>query len=79
MKYNFVITETLRKIVRVEAETEDEAYDKVQDLYTSEDIVLTADDFVDNEFESLGYFNDDTSLSTDETYPVDIDFTETEE
>ena len=79
MKYNIVITEVLRKFVRVEAKSELEAIDKVYDLYTSEDIVLTADDFVNNEFESLGFFGDDPSLTTDKTYPVDIDFTETEE
>lgn len=79
MKYNIVITEVLRKYVRVEAESEDEAIDKVIDLYKSEDIVLEADDFEHKRFESAGVFGEDPSLTTDETYPVDIDFTETEE
>lgn len=79
MKYNIVITEVLRKFVRVEAKSEDEAIDKVIDLYKSEDIVLTADDFEHKMFESAGVFGEDPILTTDETYPVDIDFTETEE
>lgn len=32
-KYNIVIEETLYKIVRVEAETYDDAIDKVESLY----------------------------------------------
>ena len=79
MKYNIVITEILRKFVRVEAKSEHEAIDKVIDLYKSEDIVLDADDFEHQRFESAGVFGEDPSLTTDETYPVDIDFTETEE
>lgn len=81
-KYNIVITETLRKVVRVEAETEDDAIDKVYDLYSNYDIILGGDDFDGYDVYSLGEGCDDSTannLLTDESYPVDIDFTKEEE
>lgn len=80
-KYNIVITETLRKVVRVEAESKDNAIDKVYDLYSDCDIILGGDDFDGYDIYSLGEGCDDSTandLLTDESYPVDIDFTEEE-
>lgn len=44
-KYNIVITETLKKIVEVEASSVAEAVRIVDGQYRNSDIVLTADDF----------------------------------
>lgn len=49
MKYNFKISETLSKIVEVEADDRDSAYEKVEEMINTEEIVLTADDFEDRE------------------------------
>ena len=46
------ITETLNKIVEVQAEDEYEAIQKVSDAYYAGDIVLDSEDFVDTEFEN---------------------------
>ena len=40
------IEETLRKTIFINAESEDEAYKIAEDLYGSEEEVLTPDDFV---------------------------------
>ena len=77
-KYNIVITETLRKIVRVEAETYDDAIDKVESLYGNQEIVLNADDFIGYELRGYGECFNNEDVTTDETCPVDIDFTEEE-
>lgn len=69
-KYNVIIEETLSKVVRVEAETEDDAIDKIESMYSNQEIVLSADDFAG--YQIMGY-------SIDETITVDIDFTEKEE
>lgn len=45
MKYKFKIIETLSKIVEVEADDMDSAYDKVEEMINCEEVVLTADDF----------------------------------
>lgn len=52
-KYTFSITEILERIITIEAENENDAYKKLKDLYYNEEIVLTADDFVDYKFELL--------------------------
>lgn len=69
-KYNIIIEEALSKVVRVEAETEDDAIDKIESMYSNQEIVLSADDF--SGYQIMGY-------SIDETITVDIDFTEKEE
>lgn len=76
MKFNFMITEYLRRSVRVEAGNEPEAYNKVLGLISGEDVVLTADDFADREVESLSKFTDGGVDTNDETYDVDDDFSE---
>lgn len=44
-RYYVSVTETLNKVVSVDAESEDEAVQKVQDAYNNSDIVLDADNF----------------------------------
>lgn len=49
MKYKFNIIETLSRIVEVEAEDIDSAYEKVEEMINCEEVVLTADDFEERE------------------------------
>lgn len=44
-RYYVSVTEHLNKVVSVDAESEDEAVQKVQDAYNNSDIVLDADNF----------------------------------
>ena len=44
-KYYVSVTETLNKVVSVDAESENEAVQKVQDAYNNSDIILDNDDF----------------------------------
>lgn len=46
-RYCFVITETLRKNVTIMAPFEDIARKRLMDKYNKENIVLSADDFVE--------------------------------
>lgn len=48
--YEVYVTETLRKIVRVEACSKEDARSKVQDMYYNETLVLGADDYDCTEF-----------------------------
>jgi hypothetical protein len=45
MNYKMKITETLVRVVDVEAESEQQAWEMVQDMYNNEDIVLDSYDF----------------------------------
>ncbi len=45
MRYKFKIIETLSKIVEVEADDSDSAYEKVEEMINCEEVVLTVDDF----------------------------------
>ena len=45
MKYNVKVIETLSRIVEVEAQNQDEAWEKVKSQYDKGDIVLGSDDF----------------------------------
>ena len=47
--FEFEIKELLSKIIEVEAESEGDAYIKIKQMYHDEQIVLTADDYVDTE------------------------------
>ena len=49
--YAIDVIETLRKRIVVEAATEDAAYQQVVDRYYNGDIVLTADDYLETNFE----------------------------
>lgn len=51
MKYEINVEELLSRIVEVEADSEDEAEEKVREMYRNEDIVLDASDF-----QSVEYF-----------------------
>ena len=51
MKYQVEITETLQRIVTVEAEDELSAVLTVEQLYKNEEIVLDSSDYIDTEFE----------------------------
>lgn len=44
-RYYASVTETLNKVVSVDAESENEAVQKVQDAYNNSDIILDADNF----------------------------------
>lgn len=56
-KYRIKVVETLSKVVEVEAEDKDDAFEKVEDTENCEDIVLTADDFEGREFYLYGNEN----------------------
>ena len=53
-KYPIEITETLSRIIRMEASTPDEAVDKVKTLYRKGLVVLDSGDYVDTEFRAKG-------------------------
>ena len=81
MIYNMMITEYLRKTVRVEADSLEEAIEDVQKRLANEEVVLTADDFQDRDIESVDdfeynhcHYNTKDTHSPD--YKVDLDFTE---
>ena len=50
-KYNVQITETLQRIIEVEAEDEDMAIEQIEGSYQDCDIVLDAEDFKDVDYE----------------------------
>jgi len=51
--YKLEITETLQRIIEVEASTEKEALDKIRKLYKEEKIILDSSNYVDTEFTIL--------------------------
>lgn len=53
MKYRVEVTETLQRIIEIDAESSEEAESKVRRQYRNEDIVLDSADFIDVEFEVL--------------------------
>lgn len=75
MLFKFQIEETLSKEFLVEAQTEEEAEQLLRDKYKSEEIVLTADDFVSNQFISQGisYSDREPDFSTGPDEYPDID------
>lgn len=50
MKYRIKVVETLSKVVEVEDESEQAAFEKVEEMVNCEEIVLSADDFEGREF-----------------------------
>lgn len=46
--YKFEITETLQRIVNIEAESEKEAHEIISSMYRKEEIVLDSDDFIES-------------------------------
>ena len=84
MVWNFMITEYLRKSTRVEADSYEEAYDKVVDAVNGERIVLDADDFAERDIQTVAeYENSRGNARGDDThnkdYDVDVDLTEKEQ
>ena len=51
MKYNVTIIELLEKTIEIEAENETNAIDIARDKYKKEEVILTADDLVDTQFD----------------------------
>lgn len=51
--YKFEITETLQKIVSIEAFDETEAYKIISNKYRKQEIILDSDDFVEREINIL--------------------------
>lgn len=51
MKYKVEITEILKRMVEVEADSEEQALTKVKQLYDNEEIVIDSNDFNTSEFE----------------------------
>ena len=54
MKFRVQITETLQKVVEVEAVDEDAAVDIVRGKYQQSEIVLMSEDFVEYDVEVTG-------------------------
>ena len=48
-EWNVEITETLQRQIKVKAETADEAWKIVHDMYSGCEVVLDAEDFIDAE------------------------------
>ena len=48
--FKIEVKETLSRIIEIEANSVDEAFSKIQNLYKNEKIVLDADDYVETEF-----------------------------
>jgi len=51
--YRILVQETLERVVEIEAETEEEAFDKVSEAYNQEEIVLDWQDCIDRNIEIL--------------------------
>lgn len=58
MKYQVKIIETLSRIVEVDAQSNDEAWDKVEKMYKKSQIVLDDTDFDGYEIYGLGEVKD---------------------
>lgn len=59
MKYQVKIIETLSRIVEVDAQSNDEAWDKVEKMYKKSQIVLDDTDFDGYEIYGLGEVKDE--------------------
>ena len=53
MVFQVEITETLQRIVSIEAESENAAHLAVKEMYRNEEIVLDNSDYIDTEIEIL--------------------------
>ncbi len=51
--FEFEIQELLSRIVKVEANNEDDAYRKVKEMYKSEEIILDSSDFAKSEIKQI--------------------------
>ncbi len=50
MKYRVLITETLQKEFEVDASSKDEALDIIKQKYKNEEIILTANDYIQTDY-----------------------------
>ena len=50
--FKIEITETLQRIIEIEAKNEEEAHRKVKEMYQEEEIVLDSSDFVETEIKN---------------------------
>ena len=53
--FQIEVVETLSNIVKVNAENEQEALLKAQEMYRNEEVVLYPDDFIDTKFNIFKY------------------------
>ena len=69
-RYYVSVTEHLNKVVSVDAESENEAVQKVQDAYNNSEIILCSDDFCGETVEVEDYqgFYIDYEKNYGETY-----------
>lgn len=58
-KFKIEITETLSKIIEVEADNIEEALERVETMYKEEKIILDSSDFIDKE---IKLFNDENDV-----------------
>jgi hypothetical protein len=53
--FNVIVTETLQRTCEIEAETEDEALEILEEKYYNEEIVLDYQDLIDTDFSNCRY------------------------
>ena len=51
--YRFEIQEVQSRIIEIEANNEDEAYQKIKNMYRKEEIILNSSDFVETEIKKF--------------------------
>ncbi len=51
--FEFEVKEMLSRIIKIKAETENEAYEKVKKMYQNEEIVLDNTDYLDTEIKKF--------------------------
>ena len=52
-EYTICVTETLQRCITIKADTEEQAIDKVQEMYDNEEIVLDSSDFIETNIAKL--------------------------
>ena len=52
-KYKVEITETLQKIIEVEADNKEDAMHKVMKMYKNSEVILDENDFIDLDFNNV--------------------------
>lgn len=52
-KYNIEITETIQKIIEIEADNEQAALHSAMNKYKNSEVILTDEDFIDVDFKSI--------------------------
>lgn len=51
--FEFEIKETLSKTIKVESKSKEDAYNKIQEMYKNEEIVLDSSDYIETEIEEI--------------------------